>query len=59
MRVLRVRGRRVSILPVWERSQRLLVREGFRVSTIKAKVRPEHPVKQDRRFVISAISLDI
>ena len=59
MRVLVVRGRRVSLLPVRERSQRLLVCEGFRVVAIRTKVRLGLPVRQDKRFVISAISLDI
>ena len=40
MRVLVVRGRRVSLLLVQERSRRFLVRENFRdrVATIRAKV---------------------
>ena len=59
MRVLVVRGRRVSFFPVRERSQRLLVREGFRVAAIRAKVKPGLRVRQDKRFVISTISLAI
>ena len=59
MRVLVERGRRVSLLQVWERTQRLLVREGFRATAIKAKVRLGLPVRRDMWFVISTISLDI
>ena len=59
MRVLMVRGRRVSLLLVWERSQRLLVHEGFRAAAIRAKVRLGFQVRRDRRFVISVISQDI
>ena len=59
MRVLVARGRRVSLLLVWERSQRLLVRGGLRVAAIRAKVRLELPVRRDRQFVISIIILDI
>ena len=59
MQVLVEKGRIVSLLLVQERSQRLLVREGFRVAAIRAKVRLGLPVRRDRRFVISAISLDI
>ena len=61
MRVMVARGRRVSLLLVRERSQRLLVREGFKVAAaaIKAKVRLGLPVRRDIRFVISTISLDI
>ena len=59
MRVLVARGKRVSLLLARERSQRLLVHEGFRATTIKAKVRLGLLVRRDMRFVISAISLDI
>ena len=59
MRVLMARGRRVSLLQVREISQRLQVREGFRVVAIRAKVKPGLSVKQDRQFVISTINLDI
>ena len=59
MQVMVARGRRVSLLLVRERIQRLLVREGFKAATIKAKVRPGLPVRRDIRFVISTISLDI
>ena len=59
MRVLMARGRRVGFLLDRERSQRLLVHEGYKVATIKAKVRLGLPVRRDKRFVIYAISLDI
>ena len=59
MRVLVARERRVSLLLAQERNQRLLVHEGFRAAAIRAKVRLGLPVRQDKRFVISAISLDI
>ena len=59
IRVLVARERRVSPLPVRERIQRLLVREGFRVASIRAKVRPGLAIRQDRRRVISAIILEI
>ena len=41
------------------RSQRLLVHEGFRATTIRAKVRLGLPVRRERRLIISAISLNI
>ena len=59
MQVLVARGRRVSLLLVWEKIQRLLVREGFRVVAIRAKVRLGLPIRRDKRFVIYVISLDI
>ena len=59
MLVLVARGRRVSLLLAPKRSQRLLVHKGFRAATIRAKVRLGLLVRRDRRFVISAISLDI
>ena len=57
MQVLIARERRVSFLLVRERSQRLLVQEGFRAVTIRAKVKLGLLVRRDRRFVIFAISL--
>ena len=39
MRVLVARGRTVSLLPVQERGRELLVREGPRVKTIRARDR--------------------
>ena len=39
MRVLVARGRTVSLLPVQERGRELLVREGPRVATIRARDR--------------------
>ena len=38
---------------------KFLVREGFKAATIRAKVRLGLLVRQDRRFVISAINVDI
>ena len=57
--VLVARGMRVSLLLVRERSQSLLVHEGFKASTIKAKARSELPIRRERGFIIYAISLDI
>ena len=34
-----VKGRRINLLSIRERSQRLLVREGFRVTVIRARAR--------------------
>ena len=50
MRVLMARGRRVSLLPVWERGRRLLLRKDFRnrAEVIKAKAKIGHLVRQDR-----------
>ena len=47
MRVLVARGRSVSFLPVRERSQWLLVHEGFkdRAATIRAKAKSRLPVR--------------
>ena len=59
MQVLVARGRRFSLLLARERSQRLLVHKGFRAAAIRAKDRLGLPVRRDRRFFISAISLDI
>ena len=39
MRVLVARGRRVSLLPVRERSRGLLVHEGSRVAAVRARDR--------------------
>ena len=39
MRVLVVRGRTVSLLPVQERGRELLIREGTRVVAIRARDR--------------------
>ena len=59
MQVPVAREGRANRLLVQERSQGLLVHVGFRVTAIRAKVRSGLPVKQDRRFVIFVISLDI
>ena len=59
MRVSVAREGKGSRLPVRERSQGLLVRMGSRAAAIRAKVRSGLPVRQDRRFVIYVISLDI
>ena len=45
MRVLVARGRRVSLLPVRERSRGLLVHVGSRAATIRAKDGSKLPVK--------------
>ena len=49
MQVLVARGRRTSLLLVWERSRRLLVHEDFRdgAATISAKARLGLLVRQD------------
>ena len=49
MRVLVARGKRVSLLLVRERSQRLLVPKGFRdkAATIMAKARSRLSITQD------------
>ena len=70
IRILVARGRRASLLPVREISQRLLVREGFRVKAIAIRVKEKisHPkmgdtsvllANQGRERVSSATSLDI
>ena len=46
MRVLVARGRRVSLLLVRERSRGLLVHEGSRAATIRAKDRSGLPVRR-------------
>ena len=47
MCVSAAKGRRDSLLPVRERSQGLLVCVGFRATTIRAKAKMGHLVKQD------------
>ena len=49
--MLVARGRRVSILLVRERSQRLLVGEGFRAATIMAKVKVQIQELLDKGFI--------
>ena len=59
MQVLVARGRRVSLFLARERSQKLLVHEGFKAAAVRAKVRLGLLVRRDRLLVISAINLDI
>ena len=58
MQVLVARGRRVSLLPIWERSRGILVHEGFRAAAIRARDRSESPVRLGRWCAIIASSLD-
>ena len=48
MLALVARERRVSLLTVQERSQRLIVRKGSMAAAIRAKIRPGLLVRQDR-----------
>ena len=57
--VLVARGRRVSLLPVRERSRGLLVHVGSKAVAIRARDRARLPVRQDRWYVSIASSLDI
>ena len=59
MRVLVARGRRVSLLPVREKSRGLLVHVGSRVTTIRAKDKAGFLVRQDRWYVSITSSPDI
>ena len=59
MRVLVVRERRVSLLLVRERSRGLLVHEGSRVATIRARDGSELPVKLGRWCATIASNPDI
>ena len=59
MRVLVARGRRVSLLPVQERSRGLLVHEGSRVAAIRARDRSGLPVRLGRCCATIASNLDI
>ena len=61
MRVLVIRGRRASLLLVWERSGRLLVHEGFTDSAvaIRAKAISGLLASQNRGHVSIAISSDM
>ena len=59
MRVLVARGRRVSLLPVQERSRGLLVHEGSRVAAIRARDRSGLPVRLGRWCATIANNLDI
>ena len=59
MRVHVERGRRVSLLPVRERSRGLLVHVGSKAAVLRAKDRSKLPVKQDRWYVFIANSSNI
>ena len=59
MRVLVARGRRVSLLPVRERSRGLLVHVGSRAATIRAREGSELPVRLGRWCATIASSPDI
>ena len=59
MRVLVARGRRVSLLPVQERSRGLLVHEDSRTAAVRARDGSELPVRLGRWCVIIASSPDI
>ena len=59
MQVLVARGRRVSLLPVRERSRELLIQMGSKVAVVWARERSGFPVKQDRWYVSISSSLNI
>ena len=59
MLVLEAKGRRVSLLPVWETTRGLLVHVGFRAAVIRAMDRVGFPIRQDRWYVSIASSPDI
>ena len=59
MQVLVVRGRRVSLLLVRERSPGLLVHEGFRIAAIRARDRSGLLVRLGRWCAIITSSPDI
>ena len=59
IRVLVTRIRRVSLLPVWERSRGLLVNVDSRVAAIQARDRSGLPVRLGRWCATIACSLDI
>ena len=58
MRVLVARERTISLLPVQERGRELLVREGSRVATIRARDKCELPVKRGRWHATIVSTLD-
>ena len=58
MRVLVARGRRVSLLLVRERSRGLLVHEGSKAATIRARDRSELSIKLGRWCATIASNLD-
>ena len=61
MRVLVARGSRDRLLPVWERSRRLPVHEGFKDKAVamKSKAKLRLLASLSRSHVTIAISLDI
>ena len=59
MRVLVARGRRVSLLPVRERSRGLLVHIGSRAAAIQVRDGSESPVRLGRWCATIASSPDI
>ena len=59
MRVLVARGRRVSLLLVWERSRGLLVHKGSKAAAIWARDKSELSVRLGRWCATIAKSLDI
>ena len=59
MRVLVVRGRRVSLLPVRERNRGLLVHAGSRAAAIRARDGSGLPVRLGRWCATIASSPDI
>ena len=59
MRVLVARGRRVSLLPVRERSRGLLVHVGSRAAAIRARDGSELPVRLGRWCATIASNPDI
>ena len=59
MRVLVARGRRVSLLLVRERGRGLLVHEGSKAATIRARDKSGLPVKLGRWCATIATSPDI
>ena len=58
MLVLVEKGRRVSLLLVWERSRGLLAHEGSRAAAIWARDRSELSVRLGRWCVTIASSMD-
>ena len=59
MWVLVARGKRVNLLPVQERSRRLLVHEDSRATAIQARDRSGSPVRQGKWCASIASSPDI
>ena len=55
----RARGRRVSLLPIRERSRGLLVHMGSRVAILRARDKSKLPPRQDRWYVSIASGPDI